>query len=144
MQGVEYNGYDGKNTHVESGLGASTVTIQQFSSPTAIIKVSVTYGTLKHYLFVRYKNDNVYIFTNKADASVTVHRYIVRMKGGSFPYSSGDSDFYPDGSSFIEASDVSGLSDGTTWSKHYNGGLYGRVKDCMCIPAARMLTTNPS
>lgn len=53
------------------------------------------------------------------------------MKGGSFTYSSGDSDFYPDGSSFIEASDVSGLSDGTTWSKHYNGGLYGRVKDCM-------------
>ena len=58
------------------------------------------------------------------------------MKGGSFSYnpdgsSSGDSDFYPDGSSFIEASDVSGLSDGTTWSKHYNGGLYGRVKDCM-------------
>ncbi|KAK2598385.1 hypothetical protein N8I77_011805 [Diaporthe amygdali] len=132
--GVEYNGYSGKNTQVESGLGASTVTIEQFSSPAYIIKVSVTYGTLKHYLFVRYKNDNVYIFTNKADASVTVHRYIVRMKGGSFTYnadgsSSSDSDFYPDGSSFIEASDVSGLSDGTTWSKHYNGGLYGRIKD---------------
>jgi rhamnogalacturonan endolyase len=80
---------------------------------------------------VRYKNDNVYIFTNKADPSVTVHRYIVRMKGGSFPYSSRDSDFYPAGSTFIEASDVTALSDGTTWSKHYNGGLYGRVKDCM-------------
>lgn len=26
--GVEYNGYDGKNTEVESGLGTSTVTIQ--------------------------------------------------------------------------------------------------------------------
>ncbi|KAL1879167.1 hypothetical protein Daus18300_001746 [Diaporthe australafricana] len=128
-KGVEYNGYSGKNTQVESGLGASTVTIEEFSSPSYIIKVSVTYGTLKHYLFVRYKNDNVYIFTNKADASVTVHRYIVRMIGGSFSYSSTDSDFYPDGSSFIEASDVSALSDGTTWSKHYNGGLYGRVKD---------------
>lgn len=26
--GVEYNGYDGKNTQVESGLGTSTVSIQ--------------------------------------------------------------------------------------------------------------------
>lgn len=38
--GVEYNGYDGKNTQVESGLGASTVTIESFSSPAYIIKVS--------------------------------------------------------------------------------------------------------
>lgn len=58
------------------------------------------------------------------------------MPGGTFSYntdesSSGDSDFYPDGASYIEASDVMSLSDGTTWSKHYNGGLYGRVKDCM-------------
>lgn len=47
-QGVEYNGYSGKNTHVESGLGSSTVTIEQFTSPAYIIKVSVTFGTLKH------------------------------------------------------------------------------------------------
>lgn len=26
--GKEYNGYDGKNSHVESGLGTSTVSIQ--------------------------------------------------------------------------------------------------------------------
>lgn len=106
-------------------------------------------------LFFRYGNDNVYvsspsaldglpataadeaqIFTNKKDASVTVHRYIVRMPGGTFSYntdgsSSGDSDFYPDGSTTLEATgDVVAMSDGTTWSKHYNGGLYGRVKDC--------------
>lgn len=63
-----------------------------------------------------------------------MHRYIVRMPGGSFSYntdgsSGSDSDFYPNGHSFIEATDVSKLSDGTTWSKHYNGGIYGRVKD---------------
>lgn len=85
---------------------------------------------------LRIVTDTTQIFTNKADASVTVHRYIVRMPGGTFSYntdqtSSGDSDFYPDGASFIEASDVMSLSDGSTWSKHYNGGLYGRVKDCM-------------
>lgn len=76
------------------------------------------------------------IFTNKADDSVTVHRYIVRMPGGTFSYdtdetNTDDTDFYPDTASYIEASDVMGLSDGTTWSKHYNGGLYGRIKDCM-------------
>lgn len=79
------------------------------------------------------------IFTNKADASVTVHRYIVRMPGGTFAYNTDksvtdDTDFYPDGSSYIEATDVSSLSDGTTWSKHYNGGIYGRVKDCRFYP----------
>jgi len=30
--GVEYNGYQGKNSQVESGLGTSTVTIQSYSS----------------------------------------------------------------------------------------------------------------
>lgn len=78
------------------------------------------------------------IFTNKADNSVTVHRYIVRMPGGTFSYdtdrtATDDTVFYPDTASYIEASDVMGLSDGTTWSKHYNGGLYGRVKDCRLV-----------
>lgn len=45
---MEYNGYGGKNTQVESGLGDSTVTIESFTTPADIIKVSVTYGTLKH------------------------------------------------------------------------------------------------
>lgn len=145
MQGVEYNGYSGKNTQVESGLGTSTVTIEEFSSPAYIIKVTVTYGTLKHYLFVRYGNNNVYIFTNKADDSVTVHRYIVRIPGGTFTYntdesSSDDSDFYPDDSTYIEASDVKSISDGTTWSKHYNGGLYGRIKDCKFYASSETFT----
>lgn len=66
---------------------------------------------------------------------MTVHRYIVRMIGGRFNYntdktSNSDTDFYPSGSSYIEASDVMSLPDGTTWSKHYNGAKYGRVKDC--------------
>ncbi|KAI0126476.1 Rhamnogalacturonase B, N-terminal-domain-containing protein [Xylariales sp. AK1849] len=127
--GVEYNGYDGKNTQVESGLGASTVTIESFSSPAYIIKVTVVHGTLKHYLFVRYGNNNVYIFTNKADASVTVSRYIVRFPGGIFPHSTTDADYYDDGSSYIEASDVMEDSSGYTESKHYSGSTYGRVID---------------
>jgi rhamnogalacturonan endolyase len=62
--GVEYNGYDGKNTQVESGLGASTVTIQEFSSPAYIIKVTVVHGTLVHYIFVRCQYYNVLHFSS--------------------------------------------------------------------------------
>ncbi|KAK7756010.1 hypothetical protein SLS62_001953 [Diatrype stigma] len=128
--GVEYNGYDGKNSHVESGLGASTVAIQQFSNP-YVIKVSVTHGTLKHYLFVRYGNNNVYIFTNKADDSVTVQRYIVRIPAGIFSDDPDtDTDWIPADASTVEASDVN-EDDGTghTYSKHYSGLKYGRVMD---------------
>ncbi|KAI1857136.1 hypothetical protein JX265_011337 [Neoarthrinium moseri] len=128
--GVEYNGYDRKNTQVESGLGASTVTIQQFSSPSAIIKVTVTHGTLKHYLFVRYGNNNVYIFTNKKDASVTASRYIVRFPPGMWnsQHSSQDADWY-DSSTFIESQDITADSNGYTESKHYTGNTYGRTID---------------
>ncbi|KAH8682255.1 rhamnogalacturonan lyase [Xylariales sp. PMI_506] len=127
--GVEYNGYDGKNTQVESGLGASTVTIEEFSSPAYIIKVTVVHGTLKHYLFVRYGNNNLYIFTNKADASVTVSRYIVRFPGGIFPHSSSDADYYPSTASYIEAEDVMEDTNGYTYAKHYCGNSYGRTID---------------
>lgn len=76
-KGVEYNGWGGKNSHVESGLGTSTVSITSYSN---VIKVSVVHGTLKHWIFVRYGNNNVYLFTNKADDSVSAMRYIVRIK----------------------------------------------------------------
>ncbi|KAH6657809.1 rhamnogalacturonan lyase [Truncatella angustata] len=127
---VEYNGYTNKNTHVESGLGASTVTIQKFSSPANIIKVTVVYGTLKHYLFVRYGNNNVYIFTNKADSSVTVSRYIARFKPGTWDsaHKTLDADWY-DGTTWSEASDIMTDSSGYTESKHYTGDTYGRVID---------------
>lgn len=81
--------------------------------------------------------DEKQIFTNKADDSFRVQRYIVRMPGGTFTYNSdgsstADPDYYPAGSTSIEAAgDVVSLSDGTTRSKHYSGNLYGRVKDCM-------------
>lgn len=129
-KGVEYQGYDGKNTQVESGLGASTVSIETVAVPNSyVIKVSVSVGTLKHYLVVRYKNNNVYIFTNKADSSITVQRYIVRYKAGMFPHSSTESDFYDDGSTDLETSDIVLNPSGLTKSKHYQGSNYGRTID---------------
>ncbi|KAF2704911.1 polysaccharide lyase family 4 protein [Pleomassaria siparia CBS 279.74] len=127
--GVEYNGQSGKNSHVESGLGASTVTIAQYTSPANIIKITVKYGTLIHSLVFRYGNSNVYIFTNKADSSVTVSRYICRIPPNVFTNDEDvDTDWIPASATAIESGDIDGLN-GKTWSKHYSGKLYGRTID---------------
>ncbi|MFJ3616598.1 rhamnogalacturonan lyase B N-terminal domain-containing protein [Streptomyces iakyrus] len=114
-RGTEYQGYGGQNSHIESGLGASTVTIRQSGST---ILVSVTHGTLKHYYAARSGENNVYLWTNKADASVSATRYIVRVKKGAFLNDEPDS--YTYAPTAIEASDVFRKSDGQTRSKHYS------------------------
>lgn len=125
---VQYNGQNGKNSHVESGLGSSAVSISQYSSP-AVIKVSIIHGTLKHWLVFRQNLPNVYIFVNKKDDSVTVQRYIVRIPNGIFSRQSTDTDWIPDGAATIESGDVNGDSNGYTYSKHYTGLKYGRTID---------------
>ncbi|MET7976334.1 rhamnogalacturonan lyase B N-terminal domain-containing protein [Streptomyces mirabilis] len=114
-RGTEYQGYGGKNSHVESGLGTSTVTIAQSGST---ILVSVAYGTLKHYYAARSGENNVYLWTNKADASVSATRYIVRVKAGLFLNDEPDS--YTYAPTTIESADVFAKSDGQTRSKHYS------------------------
>ncbi|MGW7422139.1 rhamnogalacturonan lyase B N-terminal domain-containing protein [Streptomyces sp. NPDC054813] len=114
-KGTEYQGYGGKNSHVESGLGTSTVTIAQ--SGTTIL-ISVTYGTLKHYYAARSGENNVYLWTDKADSSVTATRYIVRVKAGLFLNDEPDS--YTYAPTVIESADVFEKSDGQTRAKHYS------------------------
>ncbi|MFD8814526.1 rhamnogalacturonan lyase B N-terminal domain-containing protein [Streptomyces sp. NPDC059627] len=114
-KGAEYQGYGGKNSHVESGLGTSTVTIAQSGST---ILVSVAYGTLKHYYAARSGENNVYLWTNKADSSVTATRYIVRVKAGLFLNDEPDS--YTYAPTVIESADVFEKSDGQTRAKHYS------------------------
>jgi rhamnogalacturonan endolyase len=114
-RGTEYQGYGGQNSHIESGLGASTVSIRQSGST---ILISVAHGTLKHYYAARSGENNVYLWTNKADASVSATRYIVRVKKGAFLNDEPDS--YTYAPTTIEASDVFRKSDGQTRSKHYS------------------------
>ncbi|MGY5057978.1 rhamnogalacturonan lyase B N-terminal domain-containing protein [Streptomyces sp. 900105755] len=114
-KGTEYQGYGGKNSHVESGLGTSTVTIAQSGST---ILVSVSYGTLKHYYAARSGENNVYLWTGKADSSVTATRYIVRVKAGLFLNDEPDS--YTYAPTVIESADVFEKSDGQTRAKHYS------------------------
>ncbi|GAQ66278.1 rhamnogalacturonan lyase B N-terminal domain-containing protein [Streptomyces scabiei] len=114
-RGTEYQGYGGMNSHIESGLGASTVTIRQSGST---ILVSVAHGTLRHYYAARSGENNIYLWTNKADASVSATRYIVRVKAGLFL--NDEPDAYTYAPTAIEASDVFAKSDGQTRSKHYS------------------------
>ncbi|MFE0450473.1 rhamnogalacturonan lyase B N-terminal domain-containing protein [Streptomyces sp. NPDC058914] len=114
-RGVEHQGYGGMNSHVESGLGASTVTIRQSGST---ILISVAYGTLKHYYAARSGENNIYLWTDKADTSVSATRYIVRVRKGLFLNDEPDSYTYT--TSTIEASDVFAKSDGQTRSKHFS------------------------
>ncbi|MFD7875985.1 rhamnogalacturonan lyase B N-terminal domain-containing protein [Streptomyces sp. NPDC059766] len=114
-RGTEYQGYGGKNSHVESGLGTSTVGIAQ--SGTTIL-ISVTYGTLKHYYAARSGENNIYVWTHKADTSVSATRYIVRVRAGLFLDDEPDS--YTYAPTVIESADVFAKSDGQTRAKHYS------------------------
>lgn len=114
-KGVEYQGYGGKNSHIESGLGASSVGVKQSGST---ILISVAYGTLLHYYAARSGENNVYVWTNKADTSVSATRFILRVKAGLFLNDQPDS--YTYAPTTIEASDVFAKADGRTRSKHYS------------------------
>ncbi|MFD8974726.1 MULTISPECIES: rhamnogalacturonan lyase B N-terminal domain-containing protein [unclassified Streptomyces] len=116
-KGTEYEGYGGKHSHVESGLGASTVTLAQTGST---ILVTVVHGTLRHYLAARSGLNNVYLWTDKADTSFTATRFIARLKPGIFPNEGPDS-WVEGADTVIEAGDVWQRADGHTRSKHYSG-----------------------
>ncbi|MFC4467916.1 rhamnogalacturonan lyase B N-terminal domain-containing protein [Streptomyces xiangluensis] len=116
-KGKEYEGYGGKHSHVESGLGASTVGIKQAGNT---VLVSVAHGTLRHYYAARKGQNNVYMWTNKADTSFTATRYIARIKAGIFPNEGPDS-WVEAVDTVIEAGDVWKEPNGQTRSKHYSG-----------------------
>ncbi|WP_416983059.1 rhamnogalacturonan lyase B N-terminal domain-containing protein [Streptomyces sp. T028] len=116
-KGKEYEGYGGKHSHVESGLGTSTVTIRQSGST---ILVKVVHGSITQWYAARSGQNNVYLWTNKADASFTATRFIVRLKPGMFPNTGPDS-WIEASDTVIEAGDVWKRADGTTHSKHYSG-----------------------
>ncbi|KUO07074.1 rhamnogalacturonan lyase B N-terminal domain-containing protein [Streptomyces sp. DSM 15324] len=116
-RGKEYEGYGGRHSHVESGLGASTVTIRQ-SGSTILIKV--VHGPITQWYAARNGENNIYLWTDKADASFTATRYIVRLRPGMFPNTGSDS-WIEASDTVIEAGDVWRRADGTTHSKHYSG-----------------------
>ncbi|KOV87517.1 rhamnogalacturonase B precursor [Streptomyces sp. NRRL WC-3618] len=116
-RGKEYEGYGGRHSHVESGLGASTVTIRR-SGPTILVEVA--HGAITQWYAARSGQNNVYLWTDKADASFTATRFLVRLRPGMFPNEGSDS-WIEASDRIIEAGDVWKRADGTTHSKHYSG-----------------------
>ncbi|MDX3836509.1 rhamnogalacturonan lyase B N-terminal domain-containing protein [Streptomyces europaeiscabiei] len=116
-RGKEYEGYGGRHSHVESGLGASTVTVQQ-SGSTILIKA--VHGAVTQWYAARSGQNNVYLWTNKTDTSFTATRFLVRLKPGMFP-NEGPYSWIEASDKVIEAGDVWRRADGTTHSKHYSG-----------------------
>ncbi|MFD5256165.1 rhamnogalacturonan lyase B N-terminal domain-containing protein [Streptomyces bobili] len=116
-RGKEYEGYGGRHSHVESGLDASTVTVKR-SGQTVLIKV--VHGAITQWYAARSGQNNVYLWTDKADASFTATRFLVRLKPGMFPNEGPDS-WIEASDKVIEAGDVWRRADGTTHSKHYSG-----------------------
>ncbi|GAA3782677.1 rhamnogalacturonan lyase B N-terminal domain-containing protein [Streptomyces phyllanthi] len=116
-RGKEYEGYGGKHSHVESGLGSATVTVKRSGST---ILVKAVHGAITQWYAARSGQNNVYLWTDKADDSFTATRFIVRLKPGMFPNTGPDS-WIEASDKVIEAGDVWKRSDGTTHSKHYSG-----------------------
>ncbi len=63
------------------------------------------------------RQNNVYLWTHKADSSVSATRYILRVKAGMFLNDQPDS--YTYAPTTVEAADVFRKADGQTRSKHY-------------------------
>ncbi|WP_128434988.1 rhamnogalacturonan lyase B N-terminal domain-containing protein [Streptomyces cyaneus] len=115
-KGTEYQGYGNRNSHVETGLGASSVSIRKTGDT---ILITVVHGSMRHYYAARRGENNVYLWTNKADGSITATRYIVRVRPGLFPNNDPDSwDARTD--TLLEAQDIRRKPNGTTRSKHYS------------------------
>ncbi|MEU4244834.1 rhamnogalacturonan lyase B N-terminal domain-containing protein [Actinoplanes sp. NPDC026619] len=132
-RGVEYQGYNGKNSQVEIGLGASAVTIKATSS---VIVIKVVHGTLVHYYVARAGENNIYLFSYKDAGSTTMQRFIVRLKPGLLNFTGGDA--WDASVSTIESADIFKEPDGTTHAKHYSGV---RVKDYDYIGATNSAKT---
>lgn len=104
------------------------------SAPVNMIQVTITYETLVHTYVARYKYNNIYMLTNKGDATVPALRYIVRVKPNILPKAVTDSDYYITPSTVVEASDVTLSTEyDTTHSKHYQGSNYGRFVPSPCF-----------
>ncbi len=135
--GVEYQNTS-KGTQVNSGFdflynGVSAVTVSATTINTNYIKITVVAGNLTHYYMARNGYPHIYMatyFTTEPD-TLGLCRYIVRIPQPLLPYGPVPSDIHLT-STTVESSDIFGMPDGTTRSKHYSNM---RLKDWSYIGA---------
>lgn len=123
--GVEYQDQS-RGSQVNSGFdylysGVSAVTVSAAVVNTSYIKVTVQAGNLTHYYMAKSGDAKIYMgtyFTSEPD-TLGLCRYIVRIPASSLPNGPTPSDIR-NNTGAIESSDIFGMSDGTTRSKHYS------------------------
>lgn len=135
--GVEYQD-QARGTQVNSGFdylyaGISAVDVSAVTVGTDVVKVTVNAGNLTHYYIARRGEAKVYMgtyFTSEPD-TLNLARFIVRVPIARLPNGPAPSDLRGN-TGAIEASDVFGMPNGETRSKHYSNM---RLKDWQYIGA---------
>ncbi|TBW58462.1 hypothetical protein EZI54_03510 [Marinobacter halodurans] len=136
-QGVEYHNRT-RGSQVNAGFdwlysGVTSVDVEATTRGEDFIKITVQAGDLTHYYMARRGYPHIYMatyFTREPDIHNHV-RYILRLNSDMVPNGPEPSDIrgnYP----AIEASDIFGLPNGETRSKHYSNE---RLKDWSFIGA---------
>ncbi|PTY07812.1 hypothetical protein DB347_06195 [Opitutaceae bacterium EW11] len=136
--GVEYQNQS-RGSQINSGFdylytGVSAVSVSAAVVNTSYIKVTVQAGNLTHYYMARSGYPHIYMatyFTTEPD-TLNLCRYIVRIPSTLLPNGPTPSDIR-NNTGAIESSDVFGMADGTTRSKHYSNM---RLKDWSYIGAS--------
>ena len=107
-----------KGSQVNSGFGTATVTATTYGNSYIKITVVNSTGTLTHYYMARNGYNNIYMATYfTQEPSLGLVRYIVRIPSSLLPNGPNPSDIR-NNTGAIEVSDIFGMSDGTTRSKH--------------------------
>ncbi|HZI31775.1 MAG TPA: rhamnogalacturonan lyase B N-terminal domain-containing protein, partial [Candidatus Binatia bacterium] len=123
--GVEYQDQS-RGSQINSGFdylynGVSAVTVSATQFGTNCIRITVQAGNLTHYYMARNGYANIYMatyFTTEPD-TLGLCRYIVRIPSDLLPNGPAPSDIR-NNTGAIESSDIFGMADGTTRSKHYS------------------------
>lgn len=123
--GVEYQDQT-RGSQVNDGFdylyqGVTNVTVSAAVIDTDYIKITVQAGNLTHYYMARNGYPDIYMatyFTTEPD-TLGLCRYILRMQVNQLPNGPAPSDIR-NNTGAIESSDIFGMSDGTTRSKHYS------------------------
>jgi rhamnogalacturonan endolyase len=135
--GLEYQD-QARGTQVNSGFdylysGISAVDVSAVTVGTDVVKVTVKAGNLTHYYIARRGEAKIYMgtyFTSEPD-TLNLARFIVRVPIARLPNGPAPSDLRGN-TGAIEASDVFGMPNGETRSKHYSNM---RLKDWQYIGA---------
>ncbi|KAK0644582.1 Rhamnogalacturonase B, N-terminal-domain-containing protein [Cercophora newfieldiana] len=130
IRSIKYRGtelqYGSTGTHINSGLGSATVSVNQISGTSKYIKVTCVTSTLTHYMVVREGDSTIFMATYiTAQPSIGELRFIARLLPAQLPgeYPFGDVSNTNGASSTVEGSDVF-VVNGQTRSKFYSSNRF--------------------